>query len=76
MLRASRFEAGCPSCGSLSRRVHSRYLRAVADLPWERVAVTIRLRTRLFFCDAEVCPKRIFTEPLHSTVNRYGSRSE
>ncbi len=75
MLRALRPEVGCPSCGTLSRRVHSRYLRAVADLPWEGVAVAIRLRTRRFFCDAELCPKRIFTEPLPCTVSRYGRRT-
>jgi len=72
MLRALRPEIGCPVCGTLSRRVHSRYQRAVADLPWEGVEVTIRLRTRRFFCDDEGCPKRIFAEPLPQTVSRYG----
>jgi transposase len=28
--------ATCPLCGSPSRRVHSRYVREVLDLPWER----------------------------------------
>lgn len=55
--------------------MHSRYLGSVADLPWEGVAVTIRLRTRRFFCDADNCPKRIFTEPLPSTVSRHGRRT-
>lgn len=75
MLRTLRPEVGCPACGTLSRRVHSRYLRAVADLPWEGVTVTIRLRTRRFFCDDESCPKRIFAEPLPQTVRRYGRRT-
>ena len=74
-LRACRPEVCCPGCGTRSRRVHSRYLRSVADLPWEGVAVTIRLRTRRFFCSADNCPKRIFAEPLPSTVSRYGRRT-
>jgi transposase len=75
MLRASRPEVACPSCGTLSRRVHSRYLRAIADLPWEGISVMIRLRTRRFFCADDGCPKRIFVEPLPQTVSRYGRRT-
>jgi len=75
MLRTLRPAVACPSCGTLSRRVHSRYLRAIADLPWEGVAVTIRLRTGRFFCADDGCMKRIFVEPLPQTVSRYGRRT-
>ncbi len=75
MLRTLRPEVACPSCGTLSRRVHSRYLRAIADLPWEGVSVMIRLRTRRFFCADDGCTKRIFVEPLPQTVSRYGRRT-
>ena len=75
MLRTLRPAVACPSCGTLSRRVHSRYLRAIADLPWEGVAVMIRLRTRRFFCADDGCTKRIFVEPLPQTVSRYGRRT-
>ncbi len=27
--------AACPLCGGRSRHVHSRYVRTVADLPWQ-----------------------------------------
>jgi len=48
VLRGERNKVSCPRCGVASRRVHSRYLRKLADLPWEGVAVTIRLRARSF----------------------------
>lgn len=32
-VRAAASEAACPSCGALARRVHSRYVRTLADLP-------------------------------------------
>ena len=35
----------CPSCGSRSSRVHNRYLRTIADLPWEGIPVRILLVT-------------------------------
>ena len=33
-------EARCPLCTQPSTRVHSRYLRTLADLPWSGIAVT------------------------------------
>lgn len=75
VLRTTRRQVCCPHCGVGSRRVHSRYLRQIADLPWEGIAVTIRLRTRKFFCATDECPMRIFTEPLPSTVGRYARRT-
>jgi hypothetical protein len=56
--------ACCPVCGLRSVRVHSRYERAVADLPWHGVPVTLRLRVRRFFCDAPSCERAIFAERL------------
>ena len=57
-------EACCPLCGHASRRVHSRYLRTLADLPWQGRAVLIRIEARRFRCAAAECPRRIFTERL------------
>src|SRR6201987_3163536 len=42
--------ACCPLCGRRSKRIHSRYERTLADLPWGAYAVTIRLRVRRLFC--------------------------
>src|SRR3989442_14232483 len=43
--------AACPECGHPSHRPHSRYNRTLADLPWQGIAVRLRLRARRFFCD-------------------------
>ena len=56
--------ACCPLCGRRSKRVHSRYERTLADLPWGAYAVTIRLRVRRLFCRNSRCERRIFTERL------------
>jgi transposase len=74
VLRACRPSSACPFCGTVSRRVHSRYLRKVGDLPWEKVPVLIHLQTRKFFCDGKGCRRSIFTEPLPGTVQRYARR--
>jgi transposase len=36
-------DAACPLCGTASSRVHSRYVRTLADLPWHGVAVSVQL---------------------------------
>src|SRR3954462_3954717 len=63
-LQARRVMARCPLCGRRSKRVHSRYERTLADLPWDAYAVTIRLRVRRLFCRNIRCERRIFTERL------------
>jgi hypothetical protein len=35
--RASSWVAPCPACGTRSARVHSRYTRTLADLPWQGI---------------------------------------
>lgn len=74
-LRTCRAFSQCPACGTASHRVHSRYERKLADLPWEGLPVVISLRTRKFFCDADRCQRKIFTERLPGTVVRYARRS-
>lgn len=56
--------ARCPLCGRRSKRIHSRYERTLADLPWGTHAVTIRLRVRRLFCRNARCARRIFAERL------------
>jgi transposase len=34
VLAARREAVPCPTCGRATDRIHSRYVRAVADLPW------------------------------------------
>jgi len=51
-------------CDHPATRAHSWYTRRLADLPWQGLAVCLRLRTRRWFCDNPDCARRIFTERL------------
>ena len=62
----------CPRCGGRSTRVHSHYLRKLADLPGQGRRVQLRWRSRRFFCGAPNCPQRIFTERLPRVTAAYG----
>jgi len=52
----------CPSCGSISTRVHSRYQRQLADLPFAGRVVRMSLTARRFRCTTASCRRSIFTE--------------
>lgn len=69
-LRAHQHSSPCPSCGQHSSRVHSRYRRTIADLPWAGLPACILLQARRFFCVDERCSRRIFTERLPGTVEQ------
>jgi transposase len=62
--------ARCPVCGRDSRRVHSRYGRTVADLPWRGLAVKLEVRARKFFCDRSSCERKVFCERLPDVAAR------
>ncbi len=59
---ARRGRSPCPSCQTLSDRVHSHYTRTVADLPCCGRHVILRLHVRKWRCTNAGCPQRIFTE--------------
>ncbi len=67
--------AACPACHLSSAKIHSRYSRCVADLPWEGIHVRIRLRARKFFCHNEACEQRIFCERLPFIVAPYSRQT-
>jgi transposase len=56
--------ARCPACGWLSQSRHSAYVRRLKDLPWQGLAVELRLKTRRFRCRNRACTRKIFAEPL------------
>lgn len=60
--RSAAGAAACPLCGTSSRRVHSRYVRQVADLPSSGRRVRIELLARRFVCEVAHCRRRIFAE--------------
>ena len=66
----------CPSCHTVTSKVHSRYERAAADLPWESIPVRLRLRVRKFFCLNSECQRRIFCERLPEVIARYAHRTD
>jgi len=68
-------EARCPLCGQTSTRVHSRYARRVADLPWHGVAMRLDLHVRRFFCLVPQCPRQIFVERLPGVVAPFARRT-
>lgn len=43
------YAAKCPLCEQLSRRVHGRYSRTLADLLWSGTPVRLRIQVRKFF---------------------------
>jgi transposase len=70
-----RASAPCPRCDQPSPRVHSRYWRSLADLPWQGVRVRLHLQSRKFFCSNGECPQTIFTERLPTVVQPYARRT-
>ena len=60
----------CPVCGCGSSRVHSLYWRAISDLPWHGISVTLLVRARRFFCDEVSCERKIFCERLLDVAAR------
>jgi len=67
-------ERACPLCGRSSSRVHSRYVRTVADLPCAGKQVELRLIARRFVCDGALCRRRIFAERFGEDVIAERSR--
>jgi transposase len=63
-VRATASEARCPLCNHPCERVHSRYLRKLADLPWHGREVRMQVEVRRFYCPVPQCPRRIFAERL------------
>ena len=64
----------CPRCGRSSGRVHSRYVRTIADLPCAGRKVRLRLTARRFVCEATFCQQRIFAERFEDHVVAEHSR--
>lgn len=67
--------APCPSCGLPSRRVHSRYRRVLADLPWQGRPVSIVVEVRRLRCATETCRRRVFAERIDDIANARARRT-
>jgi transposase len=67
--------SACPECGLASARVHSRYRRTLADLPWQGRVVALHVQARRFRCATPGCPRRVFTERLPEVVQPWARRT-
>ncbi|NTV62707.1 MAG: ISL3 family transposase, partial [Oscillochloris sp.] len=65
----------CPRCARAGPRVHSRYTRTLADLPWADVAVQVQLHVRKCFCVTETCSRRIFCERVPQLAQPWARRT-
>ena len=65
----------CPQCHRPSTHVHSRYVRRVADLPWQGIAVRLEMNTRRFCGKNSLCRQRIFCERLPRVVASYARKT-
>jgi len=59
----------------MSARVHSRYVRRLADAAVAGRRVEIQLRVRRFFCDNATCSARTFAEQIAGLTARHARRS-
>ncbi|AVH54707.1 MULTISPECIES: ISL3 family transposase [Streptomyces] len=64
-------EGCCPSCGTLSVRVHDRYRRRLQDVPLAARCVRIELEVRRFVCANSQCVQRTFAEQIPGFTSAY-----
>lgn len=65
----------CPSCRRVSSRLHSRYQRHVADLPWQGRPVMLCVQVRRLRCINRRCTQRIFAERAEDIAGRHARRT-
>lgn len=75
VLASSQEHVSCPSCASVSSRVHSHYRRTLADLPCQGRAVQLWLTVRRFFCVNPVCSRKTFAEQMPDIAPAYARRT-
>jgi transposase len=75
LVRSTQAHVPCPLCALPSRRIHSRYTRTLADLPWAAYRVRLQLRVRKWFCRNRHCRRRIFTERLPTVAPSWARRT-
>ena len=65
-------EEGCPSCGTVSTRVHSGYVRKLDDSAAGGRRVVVELRVRRFRCGERACPRATVVEQAAGLTFRHG----
>jgi transposase len=75
LVRPAAEEAACPACGTVSRRVHSRYPRRLRDAPAGGREVVIVLTAIRFRCGNPDCPKVTFAGQVPGLATRFARRT-
>lgn len=73
--RTTSSTVACPGCGVPSGRVHSRYVRRLADAAIGGREVRLDVRVRRFVCASVNCSVKTFAEPLAPLAGRYERRT-
>jgi len=68
--------ATCPACAHPSHRLHSRYRRTLADLPWQGRPVALQVQARRFRCLNPTCSRQTFAERLPGVASAAARRTE
>ncbi|WP_407937218.1 transposase family protein, partial [Kineosporia babensis] len=68
-------EFGCTACGGMSDRVHSRYVRRLADAAIAGREVQVLLTVRRFRCLEPTCLQATFVEQVPGVAGRYQRRT-
>jgi transposase len=68
--------APCPSCGTPSSRIQSRYTRTLRDLPSVGYPLRLILHVRRFFCKKSTCAQKIFVERLPELCHPHAQRTK
>src|SRR6266700_1976466 len=75
-LRTTSPTASCPSCGTASSRIQSRYTRTLRDLPSVGRPIRLILHVRRFFCKKSTCVQKIFVERLPELCHPHAQRTK
>ncbi len=65
----------CPTCGTLTGRVHAFHERVPADVPIDGRRVLVRVRVRRMRCRAQGCVRQTFREQVPGVLERYQRRT-
>src|SRR5256884_9980106 len=74
-LRTTSPTAPCPSCGTQSSHIQSRYTRTLRDLPSIGHPIRLIMHIRRFFCKKSTCTQKIFAERLPDLCRPYAQRT-
>jgi transposase len=75
-LRTTSPTASCPSCGTASSRIQSRYTRMLHDLPSVGHPIRLIMHVRRFFCKKSTCVQKIFVERLPDLCHPSAQRTK